>query len=244
MDVKTFFDILAQQLVVNPPPVPQDCVALRKVHVAEEALQDPGNVSMLANIPDLAEARMQADFAASSTHANNWDITNFNDGAFGTDYDLRAGTARDAIGAALAVDAVYGLTAVDGSGNPLNSSNNYTIHFAPGLTPPVNNFWSVTMYGEAGFLVQNPANVYNIGSQQPIQFNADGSLDLFLQSTAPASGTSNWLPAPDPSYVDTLADGTLGTPGSFNLVLRLYGPSTTDPSIFDGTWQPPSIVKH
>jgi hypothetical protein len=244
MDVKTFFDILAQQLKINRPPMNQDHRAVHNVRVVEEALEDPANVAKLANLPDLAEARMQADFAARSTQVNNWDITNFNTGAFGTDYDLRAGTARDAIGAVLAVDAVYGLTAVDGSGNPLNSSNNYTIHFAPGLTPPANTFWSVTMYGEAGFLVQNLAHVYSIGSQEPIQFNADGSLDLFLQSTAPASGTSNWLPAPAPSYVDTLPDGTLGTPGSFNVVMRLYGPRTTDPSIFDGTWQPPSIVKH
>jgi hypothetical protein len=98
------------------------------------------------------------------------------------------------------------------------------------------------MYNQNSLLVANPANIYAVGNHRtPLQYNPDGSLDLYVQSTEPASGTSNWLPAPDANYTVTLPNGTPGTPGSFNVMMRMYWPNDTDPSILNRTWQPPPL---
>jgi hypothetical protein len=120
------------------------------------------------------------------------------------------------------------------AGQPLDGSkHNYTITFAPGAFPPVDAFWSVTMYdGKTQLLIENPINRYLINSPMlpSMKTNADGSLTIFIQNAAPSSEkAANWLPAPN---------------GPIYLVMRLYWPKTTPPSILppgEGTWQPPGI---
>jgi hypothetical protein len=82
------------------------------------------------------------------------------------------------------------------------------MHFEPGQWPPVNAFWSLTMYNDRQFFVDNPIDRYPIGDRDALQPNPDGSLDLLIQHEPPPS-ESNWLPAPA---------------GSFNLMLRMYWP--------------------
>ncbi|WP_371916709.1 DUF1214 domain-containing protein [Pseudomonas sp. C9] len=119
---------------------------------------------------------------------------------------------------------------------PLDGSkHNYTITFAAGQLPPVNAFWSVTMYdGKSQLLIENPINRYLINSPMlpGMKKNADGSLTLYLQKNSPgADKESNWLPAPNDRIY---------------LVMRLYWPKTQAPSILPpgkGAWSPPQIVK-
>jgi hypothetical protein len=128
------------------------------------------------------------------------------------------------LGANLPEDAIYPAAQVDGAGNPLSGANAYVIHFAPGQAPPVNAFWSITMYDDQGFFVTNPINRYALHNWDPLIVNADGSLDIYLQNPSPGPDKeANWLPAPE---------------GAFNLTMRLYWPQR---SVVAGTWQPPAI---
>ena len=133
-----------------------------------------------------------------------------------------------------AVEAMYPYTRTDASGETLDGSkHNYTLTFPAGQLPPVNAFWSVTMYdGKSQLLIKNPINRYLINSPMlpSMKKNADGSLTLYIQKDSPGKAKeANWLPAPN----DTIY-----------LVMRLYWPKTDPPSILpagEGTWQPPAV---
>jgi hypothetical protein len=122
------------------------------------------------------------------------------------------------------------------NGEVLDTSKaNYTVTFAAAQLPPVEAFWSVTMYdGKSQLLIDNPINRYLINSPMMpnMKKNADGSLTLHIQKDSPGPDKeSNWLPAPN---------------GEAYLVMRLYWPKTTAPSILppgEGSWQPPAIVR-
>jgi hypothetical protein len=130
-------------------------------------------------------------------------------------------------------EAMYPALNTDSTGEPLTGANNYTLTFAKDQFPPVNAFWSVTMYdGKTQLLVKNPINRYLINSPMlpSMKKNADGSLTLYIQKDSPGKDKeSNWLPAPD---------------GPIYLVMRLYWPKDTPPSILppgEGTWSPPAL---
>ena len=133
-------------------------------------------------------------------------------------------------------EATYPFTRVDSDGQTLDGSkHNYTLTFPPGQQPPVNAFWSLTMYdGESQLLIENPINRYLINSPMlpAMKTNADGSVTLYIQKDSPgAEKESNWLPAPD---------------GKIYLVMRLYWPKPTAPSILPagaGTWRPPGVKR-
>jgi hypothetical protein len=157
------------------------------------------------------------------TTVNGW-WTPSHAGDFGTDYVARAYMARDFIWPNVAEEAVYPMTSVDGAGRPLDGEHRYILHFAKGGTPPVDAFWSVTMFNSNRGLVENPIHRYSIGSRtQDLKFNSDGSLDLFIQSELPQGHVANWLPAPV---------------GPFLLTMRLYLPR---PEILNGTYTIPAV---
>jgi hypothetical protein len=147
---------------------------------------------------------------------------------------LRAAAALAGIYGNSAEEAVYPLAKSDAAGNPLDGSkHNYTLTFAAGQYPPVNAFWSVTMYdGKTQLLIENPINRYLINSPMlpSLTKNKDGSLTMYIQKDAPsANKKANWLPAPD---------------GPIYMVMRLYWPKAEPPSILpagSGTWQPSAI---
>ena len=150
-------------------------------------------------------------------------------GNFGTDYGTRAVVALIGLGANLPADAVYPSLFVDADNQPLDGAHKYVIHFDKGQTPPVNAFWSITMYNADSFFVANPINRYALSSWMPLKKNADGSLDLYVQAESPGKDkASNWLPA---------------DAGAFNLTLRMYWPADKAPSILDGSWKPPAITR-
>lgn len=169
---------------------------------------------------------------------NGWNVGSFfgDEAFFNGDWAMRAGAAKGGLYGNNAVEAMYPYTRTDAAGEPLDGSKHkYTITFAPGQLPPVNAFWSVTMYdGKSQFLVKNPINRYLINSPMlsAMKRDADGSLTLYLQKDSPgADQEANWLPAPDDKIY---------------LVMRLYWPKPTAPSILPagaGTWQPPGVKR-
>jgi hypothetical protein len=177
-------------------------------------------------------------FLASGTkNINGWNIGSFfGDSAYYKgDWLKRAAAAKGGIYGNDAIEATYPFTRVDAKGETLDGSkHSYTITFPAGQLPPVNSFWSVTMYdGKSQLLIKNPINRYLLNSPMLSQMkkNPDGSLTLYIQKDSPGKPKEpNWLPAPN----DTIY-----------LVMRLYWPKENPPSILppgEGTWQPPAIV--
>ncbi len=168
---------------------------------------------------------------------NGWLVgAAFGDRAFYKgDYLLRAAAALAGIYGNTAEEAMYPLAKTDKAGTALDGSKHrYTLTFAKDELPPVNAFWSVTMYdGKTQLLIDNPINRYLINSAMAgkMKKNADGSLTLLIQKDSPGKAKeANWLPAPD---------------GPIYLVMRLYWPKDTPPSILppgSGTWNPPAVV--
>jgi hypothetical protein len=170
--------------------------------------------------------RVESFASTSRKPKPGWSTFIRNVGRYGTDYVSRAITARLALGANPPEDAVYISDFTDGSGQPLNGAMRYRMHFDKTQIPPVQAFWSLTAYDKDGYFIANALNRYAIGDRDKLKFNADGSLDLYIQGENPgAEHESNWLPAGD---------------GVFNLTIRLYWPNET---IVSGTWQPPTVER-
>jgi hypothetical protein len=184
------------------------------------------------------DAKIERYLAAGQKNVNGWKVGSlFGDRAF---YDgnwlKRAAAAKGGIYGNDAIEAMYPMTKTLADGEVLDGSkHNYILTFPAGQLPPVNAFWSVTMYdGKTQFLIKNSINRYLINSPMmpSMKTGADGSLTLYIQKDSPgADKESNWLPAPD---------------GPIYLVMRLYWPKTTPPSILppgEGTWKPPAVEK-
>lgn len=183
------------------------------------------------------EKKVEQKAASMGEGINGWRVA----AAFGDrefyhgNWLLRAAAAKSGIYGNTAAEATYPLTRWDADGKPLDASkHNYTLSFAAGQLPPVNAFWSVTMYdGKTELLIKNPIDRYLINSPMlpDLKKNADGSLTIYIQHDSPgADKESNWLPAPA---------------GPIYMAMRLYWPKTTPPSILPpgkGTWKPPGIV--
>jgi hypothetical protein len=183
------------------------------------------------------EDKVEQYLATGPKNINGWKVGSFfGDRAFfNGDWLKRAAAAKGGIYGNDAVEAMYPMTKSLANGDELDGSkHSYTLTFAKGQFPPVNAFWSVTMYdGKSQLLIENPINRYLINSPMLSQMkkNPDGSVTMYIQKDSPGKAKeSNWLPAPN----DTIY-----------LVMRLYWPKGTPPSILppgEGTWQPPAIV--
>lgn len=192
---------------------------------------DPAVQSALKDIPRSALAKIEANKNILGIVANGWVITK-GLGTYGpSDYLKRAVVAAFGWPANQEKDAVYPYTEVDSTGQKLSGANKYTLTFAKGATPPVNGFWSITMYmiDDGWWFVPNPLNKFTVSPRNNPTPNADGSLTLYFQNESPGKDKeANWLPAPK---------------GEFIPMLRMYWPKDTAPSILDGSWQPPKVVK-
>lgn len=178
--------------------------------------------------------------ASGMTDVNGWQVGSLpGDRAhYNGDWVMRAATAKAGIYGNDAVEAMYPLTRVDANGETIDTSkHNYTITFPKGQMPPVNAFWSVTMYdGKSQLLIKNPINRYlvNTAMVPDMKKSADGSVTIYVQKDSPGADLeANWLPAPD---------------NTAYLVMRLYWPKPASESLSilppgKGTWKPPGIVK-
>jgi hypothetical protein len=222
-----FFRILNEAMVKSPPHKEDGPVMTRlaRLGIAPGKPFDPP-AALRAAIDEGAEAakaKIKAGRGPGIPMGGNW--TTAKVGVYGTDYLQRAWTAFFGLGANPPEDAVYGNAAVDSEGRPLDGKYRYVLHFEKSQMPPVKAFWSVTMYGPEGYFIENPIGRYAIGDRDPLQYNADGSLDLYIQRDRPEGKESNWLPAPG---------------GPFLLSLRLYWPGE---AILKGTWKAPPVKR-
>ena len=183
------------------------------------------------------DAAIDKFLSSGLKHINGWSVGSFfgNRAFYNGHWLMRAGAAKGGIYGNDAVEATYPLTRTDASGETLDGSkHNYTLTFPAGQLPPVNAFWSVTMYdGKSQLLIKNPIDRYLINSPMlpHLKKNADGSITFYIRKDSPGKAKeANWLPAPD---------------GPIYLVMRLYWPKETPPSILppgEGTWAPPGVV--
>lgn len=191
---------------------------------------DPAVQAALKDLPKTALAKIGDNQKSMGKVVDGWLVT-VGLGVYGTDYMKRAVVAAFGWPANLQEDAVYPYTTVDAKGEKLTGANKYTLTFAKGQTPPVNGFWSFTMYmiDQGWWFVPNPLNKFTVSMRDNPKFNADGSLTLYFQNESPGKDKeANWLPAPK---------------GEFIPMLRMYWPKDRAPSILDGSWVPPRVQK-
>jgi hypothetical protein len=150
-----------------------------------------------------------------------------NGAAFGTDYLTRTAVARSNMLVNAPIQAKYFYQDLDEGGGRLNGANRYTVTFAKDRTPPVNGFWSLTLYNEHHFFASNELNRYSLGTKnKTLRYNPDGSLTIYVQNGPPSEAQrANWLPA---------------TKGDFSLFMRAYWPKT---AVLDGSWTPPAVQR-
>lgn len=170
---------------------------------------------------------MQEKLPTLARVVNGWQMNTDTMGVYGNYYLKRAIVAMVGLGANQPQDAIYPLCLTDADGKPLDGSNRYVLHFTKDELPPVEAFWSITMYDAEGFQVINKLNRFAIGDRDDLKYNADGSLDIYIQPDSPGGDQeSNWLPSP--------AQGVLG------VTMRLYAPKA--PAL-DGRWVPPAVKR-
>ena len=216
------------QGILEYPPLPADARyarTLRHVGVDVERYRQPD-----ASLASILEAAItpawqaaQSYLPGAATVEGTWSVVL---GITDITHDplRRLGLTIYGPGTHIEKEALY-YSALAVGGTPLSGANTYQLTFAEGQLPPVEAFWSLIMYGPNSQLVANPINRYELASHNPTDLNyaSDGSLTITISNAQPASGTDNWLPAPD---------------GPFRMILRTYVPETP---ILNGTWQPPDL---
>jgi hypothetical protein len=234
MPAEKYFPYAAELMKVNPPHITDQPVIARMKRLGIEAGKDfdfskadPSVRQALEHGVGNGLKAMQEKVPTLARVVNGWQMNTDTMGVYGNYYLKRAIVAMVGLGANLPEDAVYPLSISDSEGMPLAGGNKYVIHFAKEELPPVDAFWSITMYDAEGFQTPNTINRFAIGDRDELKFNADGSLDIYIQHDAPGSEKqSNWLPAP--------ASGELG------VTMRLYAPRT---EVLDGRWAPPPVMR-
>jgi hypothetical protein len=233
MDVSTYFNTLAM-LMKDNPPAEADAPMIEKMAKIgivpgqrfDVSKLDPAVAKGLQEVPKAAQKQIMGYFKNAGIDVNGWQVMT-KTGLYGTNYLQRAFVTAIGLGANRPQDAVYPTSMVDGDGKPYDGANKYVMHFPKGQTPPAKGFWSLTMYDANYFFVENPLNRYTVSPRNALKYNEDGSLDLYIQHESPGKDKeSNWLPAPADQFI---------------LMLRLYWPQETKPSIIDGSWAPPAV---
>ncbi len=228
-----YLSYAADLLCVNSPHPTDYSVLARLANLGIEA-GSPFDASRFDadQVAELERGRSDAlnDILKSATklgaNVDGWISLTESMGVYGNNYLRRAVVALIGLGANPAEDAVYPFLATDEHGDPLAGEHDYVIHFDADKLPPVDAFWSVTMYDAEGFQVANELNRFAIGDRDELRYNDDGSLDLYLAHTDPGpERQSNWLPAPL---------------GPLGVTMRLYAPR---PEVVAGEWSPPPVRK-
>lgn len=233
MDVASYFKLLAA-LMKDNPPAKEDAPMVEKM--AKIGLfpgkdfdinkLDPNVSAGIKNAPKIALEKIVKSFGTAGRSVNGWEIVT-KTGVYGTDYLTRALITMYGLGANRPQDAVYPTSKTNAEGKAYNGANKYVLHFENGQLPPVNGFWSLTMYNAEMFFVDNPLNRYTLSERNSFNKNSDGSIDLYLQNENPGpEKEANWLPAPKDDFV---------------LMFRLYWPKEESPSILNDTWNPPAV---
>ena len=228
-----YFTYAAEVMNVNPPHITDEPIVARMKRIGIEpgksfdfAKLDQAVQKALASAPADAQALMKWKVPTLARVVNYWSMNTDTMGVYGNYYLKRAIVAQLGLGANVPEDAIYPLNLGDETGKSLSGTNKYVLHFDKSQLPPVNAFWSVTLYDSEGFQIANILNRFAVSSWMPFKHNPDGSLDLYFQNENPGAGKeANWLPAPK---------------GAFNLTMRLYAPKE---DALTGKWNPPPVTK-
>ena len=233
LDAATYFALMAQLMKDNPPTAADAPIVAKMAKIGIVPGQPfelgklPADVQeALKKVPKDATEKVIGYFKDAGKRENGWAYFTHT-GIYGTDYVNRALVTAVGLGANRPQDAVYPISENDADGKPYSGANKYVMHFDQGKLPPVDGFWSLTMYNAGYFFVENPLNRYSISARNKLKKNADGSVDLYLQHESPGKDKeSNWLPAPSDRFI---------------LMLRMYWPKENPPSLLDGTWSIPAV---
>jgi len=233
MPAAEFFKLAIELTKENPPHIIDTPMVARMNRIGlsvgksfDMNKADPIVQEALEQAPSIGLKTMKEKMPTMAKQVNGWQVSTESMGVYGTNYLRRAIIALIGLGANLPEDAVYPISLGDSEGKPTDGKNKYMLHFDKDRLPPVDAFWSVTMYDAQGFPVSNEINRCAIGDRDDLKYNADGSLDIYIQNEKPpADKVFNWLPAPN---------------DSFGLILRLYAPHS---DVIQGGWVPPAIKK-
>jgi hypothetical protein len=225
-----FFDQFPEVLATVPPLPGEESLYAQFRQLMTAAKADPE----IKKAIDEAAVETERDVIAKfhkwkhngTPAGNNWNRST-NNAQWGLDYFNRAGTSKSNMFDNKPNETQYFYTDFDGMGAQLDGKNSYSVTFPAGQTPPVNGFWSLTLYNDKHLFNANPLKRYSLGTKnKTLKYNADGSLTLYAGKKSPgANKESNWLPAPE---------------GTFSLYIRAYWGKQ---SILDGSWQPPKIQR-
>lgn len=228
-----FLTLLADLMKRNPPAAADAPAVERFAQIGLVPGKDFASADLDARwqtrLPELSFDRIKLHFLSQDgdfTRENGWTYTT-KAGVYGTNYLQRALITAIGLGANRPQDAIYPTSLKPSLLRDYDGSRKYVMRFPKGQLPPVKGFWSLTMYDEQMFFVANPINRYSMSLRTDPVYEADGSLAIYVQNESPgADKEANWLPAPT---------------GKFHLMLRLYWPDETAPSIIDGSWTIPAV---
>lgn len=233
-----YFNLLAKLMKDNPAAAADTAILAKMAKIGIK----PGEAFDSTQLGDLAKKALneapkiandqimawmkEGIVAGDMKLESGWAFTT-KTGEYGTNYMQRALITAIGLGANRPQDAVYPTSTGPNEIETYDGNKKYVMHFNKGELPPVSGFWSLTMYDENYFFVENTINRQSISAREALKTNADGSVDLYIQNESPgADNETNWLPAPK---------------GKFILMMRLYWPNETNPSIIDGTWKIPPV---
>ena len=233
MSGEKFFAYAAELLKLHPPHFTDQPILSRMERLGfvrgesfDVGSADPVVKKAIEQAPTAAQELMAWKLPRLAEVVNYWSMNTNTMGVYGNYYLKRSIITQQGLGANQPQDAIYPLNIADKDGKPLDGASNYTIHFEKDEIPPVDGFWSITLYDEQGFQVANSLNRFAVSDWMPFKYNDDGSLDLYFQNESPGKDKeANWLPAPK---------------GPFNLTMRLYAPKS---AALTGKWSPPPVTK-
>lgn len=236
-----YLDAISAAMELNPPPAIDDpqLAAMARIGVGPGMRVADANLGLLSTIAaDLAVRTTAALLPllatltqyATAFQSRGWATPDPAIGNYGTDYLLRAGVAEKGLVANTPEEAVYSAGLLSANLIPLlgYGTGSYVLSFAPGEQPPVDAFWSVTVYDSAGRLVPSAQDRFSVSSSRPdeLVYRPDGSIDIVFSPRNPGDPGANWLKVP--------------AGGGFSVYLRMYVPQQ---SVLDGSWVPPAIER-
>jgi hypothetical protein len=238
LDANAYFKLLAELMKTNPPHADDAPIVAKLAKIGIVPGQDfdpsklePAVAKGMAKAPKPAQEQIMAWLkegiaAGDFKLENGWAFTT-KAGTYGTSYLQRALITAIGLGANRPQDAIYPTSTGPDIVKKYSGDKKYVMHFPKGQTPPVDGFWSLTMYDKDYFFVDNPLNRYTLSQRNKLKANPDGSVDLYIQAESPGKDKeSNWLPAPKDEFI---------------LMMRLYWPKEKPPSLIDGSWKIPEV---
>jgi len=238
LDAAAYFKLLAELMKTNPPKAEDAPMVAKLAKIGlvpgqdfDMAKLDPAVAKGLAKAPKPSQEQILAWLkegiaAGDFTLEHGWAFST-KVGVYGTRYLQRALVTAIGLGANRPQDAIYPTSTGPDLLKKYSGDKKYVMRFEKGRLPPVNGFWSLTMYDKDYFFVDNPLNRYTLSQRNALKPNADGSVNLYIQAESPGKDKeSNWLPAPKDEFI---------------LMMRMYWPKEQSPSLLDGSWKIPEV---